>query len=112
MGEFVDQHDLRFTRDDCVEVHFLEPLTAVIDASARNDLQTLEQRFGLLAAVGLDNPDDHVVAVFPPRPRGFQHCIGFADAGGGADENAQLAGATFLAPRGRKQGFRRRSMIA
>ena len=63
VGELVDQHDLRPAGDDGVEVHLLEPLALVFDAPARDDLEPFEQRLGLLAAVGLDDADDDVVAV-------------------------------------------------
>ena len=63
MRELVDQNDLRPAGDDGVEIHLLEPLALVLHAPARNDLEAFEQRLGLLAAVGLDDADDDVVAV-------------------------------------------------
>ena len=81
VGEFIDQHDLWFPRDDCIDVHLLEPLAAVLDAPARNNLQSVQQRFGFLAAVRLHNPDDNVVAVLAPRARRLQHGVGLSDAG-------------------------------
>ena len=63
VGELVDQHDLRPAGDDGVEVHFLERLALVFDASARNDFEAVQQRLGFLASVGLDHADDDVVAV-------------------------------------------------
>ena len=112
VGEFVDQHDLRFARDDGVDVHLLEPLAAVLDAPARNNLQSVQQRFGFLAAVRLHDPDDNVVAVLAPRARRLQHGVGLADAGGGADEDPQLAGAAFFAPGGLEQSLRRGPLVA
>ena len=44
-----------------VEVHLLERLTLVLDALAREHLEALEQRLGLLAAVRLDHADDDIV---------------------------------------------------
>ena len=69
-----------------------------------NDLEALEQRLGLLPAMGLDDADDDVVAVLLAGARGLQHFVGLADARCGADENAQLADAAFLAPRCFQQG--------
>ena len=58
---------------------------------ARDDLEALEQRLGLLAAVRLDDADDDVVR----RPcaagaRRLQHLVGLADAGRRAEEDLEL----------------------
>ena len=107
VGELVDQHDLRAPGDDGIEVHFLERLAAVFDAAPGNDFEAFQQRFGFLAAVGLDHADDDVVAVLQAGVGLLQHFVGLADAGRGADENPQLADAPFFAPRRFEQGFRR-----
>ena len=91
--ELVDQHDLRPAGEDGVEVHLLERLALVLDAPARNDLEAFEQRLGLLAAVGLDDADDDVVAVLLARAGLLQHLVGLADAGRGTDEDPELADA-------------------
>ena len=88
MRELVDQNDLRPAGDDGVEIHLLEPLSLVLHAPARNDLQALEQRLGLLAAVGLDDTDDNVIAVLLAGAGLLQHLVGLADAGRGADEDS------------------------
>src|ERR1700730_4917566 len=112
VGELIDQHNLWFPRDDCIDVHLAEPLAAVLDAPARNNLQPVQQRLGFLAAVRLHDPDDDVVAILAPCARGLQHGVGLADAGGGADEDPQLAGTTFLAPGSLEQSFRRGPLVA
>ena len=66
---------------------------------ARNDLEAFQQRFGLAAAVGLDDADDDVVAVLLAGVGLLQHLVGLADAGRGADENPQLADAPLFAAR-------------
>ncbi len=106
VGELVDQNDLRVPRNDRVEVHLLERLALVFDAAPGNDFEALQQRLGLLAAVGLDHADDDVVAVLQPRVGLLQHFVGLADAGRGADENPQLADAPFLAARRFEERFR------
>ena len=111
VGELVDQRDLRPAGQDGVEVHLLEPAALVLDAPARDDLEALEQRLGLLPAVGFDDADDDVVAVLHAGARGLQHLVGLADAGGGADEDAQLADAAFLAPGRFQQGLGRRPLV-
>ena len=111
MRELVDQNDLRPAGDDGVEIHLLEPLSLVLDAPARNDLQAFEQRLGLLAAVGLDDTDDDVIAVLLAGAGLLQHLVGLADAGRGADEDSELADAPVLAARRFEQGFRRGPMF-
>ena len=106
VSEFVDQNDLRPAGDDGVEVHLVEQLAFVFDVPARNDFEAAQQRFGLPAAVGLDDADDDVVAVLLARVGLLQHLVGFADAGRGADENSKLADAPLFAARRFEQRFR------
>ena len=111
MGKLVDEHDLRPARNDRIEIHFRQRSALVFDLTARNDFEALHQRLGFLAAVGLDDADDDIVAVFFARAGGLQHRVGLADAGRRADENPQLADTAFLAPGGLQQGFRRWPLI-
>ena len=111
VGEFVDQNDLRPAGQDGVDIHLVEPLPAMFDAPARDDFEALEQGLGLLPAMGLDHADDDVVAIALAGARLLQHLVGLADAGRRADEDLQLAGAAFLAPRCFQQGFRRRPLV-
>jgi hypothetical protein len=106
MSKLVDQRDLRPPRDDRVQIHFLERLALIVDMAAGDDLDALQQGFGLLAAVSLDDAGDDVVAVLLPRMGLLQHLVGLADAGSGADEDAQLADAPLLAARRFKKRFR------
>ncbi len=73
--------------------------------------ETLGERFGLAAAVGLDDADDDVIAVLLAGAGLLQHFVGLADARRGADEDAQLADAAFLAARRLEQRFRRGPMF-
>ena len=109
--EFVDQHDLRPAGDDRVEIHFLKRLALVFDVAARNDVEALQQRFGIAAAMRFHDADDDVVAVFLARVRLLQHFIGLAHAGSGADEDSKLADASLFPARCLKQGFRGGSII-
>ena len=111
VGELVDQDDLGMTHEDGVEIHLRQRPALVLDAAARNDLETFEQRFGLLAAMGFHHADDDIVTVLPPRTCLLQHLVGLADTRRGADEDLQLAGTAFLAPRRFQQGFRRRPLV-
>ena len=60
--ELVDDDQAGLARERGVEVELLELDAAVGKAAARQDLQAVEQGRGLLAAVGLDEPDDDVDA--------------------------------------------------
>ncbi len=111
VGKLVDQDDLRPAGDDGVEVHLLEPLALVLDAPARNDFEAFQQRFGLLAAVRLDDADDDVVAVLLSGARLLQHLVGLADARRRTDEDLELADAALFAPGRFEQGFRRGSLV-
>ena len=111
MRELVDEDDLRPAGNDRIEIHFRQRSALVFDLTTRNDFEALHQRFGFLAAVGLDHADDDIVAVFLAGAGGLQHRVGLADAGGGADEDPQLADAAFLAPGRLQQGFRRWPLI-
>src|SRR4029077_14870222 len=60
---------------------------------ARQDLEPLQQRLRLGAAVQLDVGHDDVNAVGVLLARGLQHRVGLAHAGGGAEEHLELAAA-------------------
>ena len=111
MGKLVDQHDLRMAGDDGVEVHLLEPLAPVFEPLAGNDLEPFEQSLRLLAPVGFDDADDDIVAVLLSGAGLLQHLVGLADAGRGADENLEPAGAALFPPGGLEQSLRRRSLV-
>jgi len=66
MRELIDERELRTARDQRVDVHFLERLVAVGDPLARQDFQSLQERFGFGAPVGLDNAHHHIDAGLEP----------------------------------------------
>ena len=72
----------------------------------------LQELLRLAAAVRLDDADDDVVAVLPAGARLLQHLVGLADAGGGADEDAELAGTALLPPGRLEQRLRRWPLIS
>ena len=61
--------------------------------------------------MGLDHADDDIGARLQPGMRALQHLVGLADAGRGADEDLEPAGAAVLAPGRFQQGFRRGSLF-
>ena len=91
VGEFVDEDEFRVAGEDGVEIHLLEHPTLVVDLAPRDHLEAAHQRSGLGAAVGLDDADHDVDAVFPLGLRRDQHLVGLADAGRGAEEDLQPA---------------------
>ena len=111
MGEFIDQRELRTTRDQGVEVHLLDRLIPIHDAFAWDDFKPVQQRFGFRPSVGLDDADDHIDAGLAPCMSALQHLVGLADAGRGADEDLQTPSIAGLAPRGLQQGFWRGTLF-
>ena len=109
--KLVNENDLRPAGDNCVEVHLLEPLTLIKDAPPRNDFEAGQQRFGVFAAVRLNDADDDVVAVFLTRLCLLQHLIGLADTRRCADEDFEFADAPFFAARRFEERFRRGPMF-
>ena len=64
---------------------------AVLDRPARQDLEAAQQRLGLGAPVRLDAADDDVDALGALLAGRLEHGVGLADAGGGAEEDLELA---------------------
>ena len=89
--QLVDEQDPRTPGQRGVEVELLERRAAVFDPAARQDLEVREQRLGLRAMVRLDHAGHGVHAGSALGAGGLQHRVGLADAGGGAEEDLQLA---------------------
>ena len=89
--ELVDDDQAGFAREGGVEVELLQLDAAVRDALARQDLEPLEQRRGLLPPVGLDQADDDVDAFVALLARRDEHRVGLPHAGAGAEEDPELA---------------------
>ena len=80
-----------------VEVHLLQAGSPVVDHLAGDDLQAVDQRLGERPPVGLDEPGDDVGAPPPPALAFGEHGVGFADARGRAQVNAEMTGRLDLA---------------
>jgi hypothetical protein len=89
--ERVGHRDRRPTREQAVEVEFLERPPAVIDAPTREHLEPVEQRRRLLASVRLDQTHDDVDALLAQLPGRAEHGVRLSDSRGGAKKNLQLA---------------------
>ncbi len=112
MGEFVDEGDLRVTRDESVEIHLLEPAALVVDLAAGQDVETLDEGLRFAAAVRLDHGRRDVEALAHPGPRRREHLEGLADAGGRAEEDLQPSPLASLPSRRGQQGIRRGTLVA
>ena len=101
VGQLVDQGDLRPASENSVDVHLLEGGAVVLDGPAGHDLQVADLLGGPLAAVGLDEPDDHVAtAVTAPAPL-VEHGECLADPRCRPEVDPQLATPVVLPLRGR-----------
>ena len=99
--ELVDEEQRRLARERGVEVELLELRARGTRPAARgSSSRPSEQRRGLGAAVGLDDADDDVDAVWRDQvARRLEHRVGLADARRGAEEDLQLRRAGALPPR-------------
>jgi hypothetical protein len=87
--ELIDEHDRGRASQSGVEIEFASSDAAVADLEQRQLLETLEQALGLDAPMGFDVGDDDIGAAGACRPGRFQHRVGLAHAGRGAEENSQ-----------------------
>ena len=102
MGEFVDQDDLRLSRENGVDVHLFEDDALVVDF-----LGMFLELFGKLCsawpAMGFDHADDDVLAALVPADCFAEHVVGLAHAGRVAEK--ELEGAACLLRRNLFQPF-------
>ena len=89
MRQLIDEQNGRMARERRIQIELLAHDAAVTHRQGRQPLQAFEQPLGLDATVRLDIADDHIGAGGAQAPRGLQHGVGLADAGGGAEEDAQ-----------------------
>ena len=81
MGQLIDQYDLRFARNDGIDVHLLEERTLVVELLARHCLETGGEFGSGLAAVGFDHPNHYILAAALAPDGLAQHGVGFANPG-------------------------------
>lgn len=92
VGEFVDDDGVGMAGDDGVNVHLLELDGAVRDDFEGDLFEVADLGEGFLAAVGFDEANDDVGALFLEEVSVAEHEEGFADAGCGPDVDAEFAG--------------------
>ena len=78
VGELVDQRHPRAPGQDGVDVHLGERGAPIGDGAAGDDLEPGDHLLGVLAAVGLHEPDHHVGAAFDAAVSLTEHGVGLA----------------------------------
>src|SRR5262249_24472232 len=89
MSELIDDADFRVARNDGIDIHFFEYDAAVFDLAARHYLEISNLVFGVLASIGLDESDHDIKALPAHQVSILEHLVGLADAGRGADIDAE-----------------------
>ena len=109
--QLVDQDQARPPPNRGVDVELAQDTVDVDSRLARQDLEPLQQRLGLLAAVRLDHAGDDVHAFLALGPRRLQHLVGLADARCRADEDLEPTDVGASPPCRLQQGIRRGSLL-
>ena len=91
--ELVDERQLRPPREECVEVHLLEDRVPVGDGRAGHDLESADLIGRPLPSVRLDEAHHDVLAARLAAATLVEHRVRLADAGSGAEVDAQRAAA-------------------
>ncbi len=91
MRELVHEQDGGMPGESGVQVELLPNDAAISDRQRRQMLEALGEPLGLDAAMRLEIADHDVGAGRLGGARRLQHGVGLADAGGGAEEDAQPA---------------------
>ena len=91
VGHLIDEQHLRPAGNCPAEVELTERVAAIGNRQPRQHLESLNERGGLGAAVGLDDANDHVGAVGHEAAGRFEHGIRFADAGREPEKNLEPA---------------------
>jgi hypothetical protein len=89
--QLVDEYKLRAAIENGVDIHFFQGLSPILHLAARYDLEPVDERLGLLAAMCLDDADHDVDAVCLSRVARDQHLVGLADARRGTEKDLQTA---------------------
>ena len=91
VGQLIDDAPGRMAGENGLDVHFAQGDGAVLDFLERDGVKALDERGSVGAAVGFDEADDDVHALTAHEVGVFEHAVGFADAGGGAEIDAETA---------------------
>ncbi len=88
--QFVHEDESRLARQRRFEVELAQLRAAVFHEARRQNFESLEERLGLGAPMGFDDPDDDVQPLGLARLGRLEHGVGLADAGRRAEEDFQL----------------------
>jgi hypothetical protein len=91
VGELVDQRHLRCPAQDRVDVHLLKFCAAVDQFASGYHFQVADLLGGAGTSVGLYQPDHYVGAPTRSSTAFVEHGVRLADAGSGAQIDAELA---------------------
>ena len=91
VGQFIDKHELRVGREDCIEVHFRKAHIPVFHHLPGDDGKPFCKRFCLGPAMGLNVPDPYVNAFTLPEVGCLEHLVGFSHTRDVSQENFQFA---------------------
>ena len=107
VGQFIHQNQLGLARERAVQIELMQFNAFVWNAFRGELLQPIQQSHGFWAGMRLDIAGHYVKTGFFSPMCGFQHGVGFADAGGIAKENFQpSSGRGFLFLYGFQQSVR------
>lgn len=108
MGQFIHQYQRRRAQQGLVQVELEQGLAPVLDGLQGKHRQAVQLGRRILAPMRLHHAHQQVLAIGQQFAGGGQHRVGLADAGRGAEINAQPAacGFLFLRLHLRQQGIR------
>src|ERR1700750_759502 len=81
MGQFIHQYDLRSTRKDRVDIHFLKGGAMKFETAARHSFQFGSEFRCWHAPMCLDDADYDILTALTAAESLTQHAIGLSDAG-------------------------------
>ena len=111
VGKLVDEHDLRHSCEDAIDVHLGEDGAFVIDVAAGDLFELGGELGGIGAAMGFDDADDDVFATAAAANAFAEHAEGFADAWRVSEKNFEAA-ALLLRLAREEPVFRRFSILS
>src|SRR6476469_58953 len=95
VSQFIHKYDLRFSTEDCVNIHLLESNAFVHDRATGSMFKLSGQLGGLRSAVGLDNSHYDIFTALLATYRFAQHVVCFADSGGISEDQLEDAPGLF-----------------
>jgi hypothetical protein len=79
VGQFVNQNNRRFSRQDGFDIHFGKERAFVLNRLSRNDVELGNQVSDAFAPMGFNHTDDDVLTAAVPADTLAQHAVGLAN---------------------------------